>query len=120
MCGNILRACVAASVGRSTVYSEWMNSASFKELYDQAVEDAADVLEEEARRRAVDGVNKPVFQGGKRVGVICEYSDALLMFLLKGKRPRVFRERMDHTHNGKLTLEQVLEASQSRGDGAAA
>lgn len=60
-----------------------------------AQEQAIDALESEARRRAVEGVEKPVYQGGKLVGGIREYSDTLLIFLLKGARPERYRERYD-------------------------
>jgi hypothetical protein len=63
-----------------------------------------DQLEEEARRRAVDGVLKPVFQRGRQVGRIREYSDVLLVTLLKGKRPDTYRERFEHTGKGGHAL----------------
>jgi hypothetical protein len=53
------------------------------------------VLEDEAVRRAYEGVEKPVCQMGKEVGVIREYSDTMLIFLLKGLRPAKYRERYD-------------------------
>ena len=65
--GNVLRSAQAAGVGRRTVY-DWQQGSAFKTLYDQALEDALDQLEEEARRRAVDGVLKPVYQRGARLG----------------------------------------------------
>ena len=43
-----------------------------------------DALEAEARRRAVEGVRKPVFYQGVICGWVGEYSDTLLIFLLKG------------------------------------
>lgn len=95
--GNTLKSAQAAKVGRRTVY-EWLSANErFKELRDEAHQDALDRLEDEARRRAVDGWLEPVFQGGKRVGLIRKYSDALLIFYLKGKRPETFRERFEHT-----------------------
>ena len=42
----------------------------FKRLYDEALEIGIDELEEAARRRAVDGVAKPVYQGGELVGTV--------------------------------------------------
>ena len=55
----------------------------------------ADALEQEARRRALEGVEEPVFCRGERVGVIRRYSDALLILLLKAKRPEQFRDVVD-------------------------
>lgn len=63
----------------------------FAEQVCQAVEAGTDVLEDEARRRAFEGVEKPVYQGGKLVGTVREYSDTLLIFLLNGRRPEKFR-----------------------------
>lgn len=100
VCGNVLRACHAAGVSRASVYGDWLKQDAFRALYDQAVDDAADLLEEEARRRAVDGVEKPVYQQGRLVGLVREYSDALLTLLLKGKRPETYRERHQHEHAG--------------------
>lgn len=118
LCGNVLRACQAAKVARATLYGNWVKRPEFKALFDQVAEDAIDLLEEEARRRAVDGVDEPVFHKGDQCGVIRKYSDTLLITLLKARRPLTFRDHVDHKHSGTVTLEQVLDASRS--DGASA
>jgi hypothetical protein len=64
----------------------------FKAAFEQAAEDATDLLEEEARRRAVEGVPEPHFYEGVACGYVQKYSDSLLMFLLKGKR-EAYREK---------------------------
>jgi hypothetical protein len=46
------------------------------------------------------GTLKPVYQGGKKVGAVREYSDTLLMFLLNGGRPEKYKHRIDHTSAG--------------------
>jgi hypothetical protein len=116
-CGNVLRSAQAVKVGRRTVYVWLEDDEEFKKLYDQAHEDALDQLEEEARRRAVDGVLEPVYQGGVRVGLIRKYSDTLLITLLKGKRPETFRERFEHTGKDggpiKAQMEQILKSAKS-------
>jgi hypothetical protein len=58
---------------------------------------AADKLESEARRRAIEGVEEPVYQGGQLVGTRMVYSDSLLALLLKGRRKKVFAERVETT-----------------------
>ena len=40
------------------------------------------------------------FYKGSVCGVVRKYSDSLLMFLLKGARPDVYREQMRHEHAG--------------------
>jgi hypothetical protein len=71
----------------------------------------ADALEDEANRRAREGVERPVYQGGKFVGAIREFSDTLLIFLLKGLKPEKFRENSHIEHSGVLTLEQLVTES---------
>ncbi len=64
----------------------------FAEAWDQAVQAAGDVLEAEAHRRAIDGVMDPVFYKGEVVGHKLQYSDQLLMFLLRGTRPEKYNQ----------------------------
>jgi hypothetical protein len=64
----------------------------FAEGWAQAVEQGTQMLEDEARRRAVDGVDEPIFQKGELAGHVRRYSDNLLMFLLRGRRPALYRE----------------------------
>ena len=91
----VLLACRMAGVSRATVYRHRNRSARFARRWDDAVEDTVDVLEAEARRRAVSGVDRPVYYRGAVVGSAREYSDNLLMFLLKTLRPEKYRERFD-------------------------
>lgn len=67
--------------------------AEFAKKWDDAVDAAGDILEDEAIRRAVDGVEKAVYFQGKIVGYESHYSDQMLMFLLKGNRPDKFASR---------------------------
>jgi hypothetical protein len=81
--GNVGLSVLAAGVGRSTVY-EWRRSdEKFSTAWDSALEEAADILEAEARRRAVEGTLEPVFYQGEEVGTVRRYSDTLLIWLMK-------------------------------------
>lgn len=60
----------------------------------EAVEKGTDALVDEAKRRATDGVDEPVYYKGKVVGTVRRYSDLLLMFLLKSRRPDIFRDNV--------------------------
>lgn len=64
----------------------------FAEAWDHALEAAAHVLEEEAIRRATEGVLEPVYYKGKVAGYKTNYSDPLLMFILRGLKPGTYRE----------------------------
>ena len=90
--GNVSAACDAADITRATAYKRRKGSAGFRERWEEAREEAADLLEAEAVRRAVEGVERPVFYQGKQCGVIPEYSDTLLIFLLKAARPEKYRD----------------------------
>mgnify|MGYP000622147894 CR=1 FL=1 len=97
--GNIRASCEKAKVNRATAYRERRSNKAFDELWDAALEDAGDTLEAEAWRRAVKGVQKPVFGSGGtgvgtvEVGAVQEYSDTLLIFLLKGAKPEKYKDR---------------------------
>jgi hypothetical protein len=97
--GNITKAAIAAEVSRQIHY-DWLLDPVYAEVFAEAEGAAADLLEAEARRRAVNGTTKPVFYQGERCGGIQEYSDTLLMFLLKGSRPDKFRDnaQIDHRY----------------------
>jgi hypothetical protein len=93
--GNVRAATQAAGIDRSTPYKRRREDESFAEAWSEAIADAGDVLEAEARRRAVMGVEEPVFYQGVKVGATTRYSDQLLMFLLKAAKPREFSERLE-------------------------
>jgi hypothetical protein len=77
-------------VRREDIYAARFDDTAFKAAWDEAWTMGADALEDEAMRRAIDGVEKPVFRGGEVVGHVRDYSDSMLMFLLKSRKPDVF------------------------------
>ena len=92
--GSATAAVAAACTSRSRVYDLRKVDPAFAAEWDEAEEIAADRLEEEARRRGVDGVPEPLVSAGKIVRdddgrpiTIRRYSDALLLSRLKAHRP---------------------------------
>lgn len=73
---NVRAACNAAGVGRTVVYNRRDSHPDFAARWDQAMEEACDILEHVARKRAF------------------ETSDTLLIFLLKAHRPERFADRL--------------------------
>ena len=121
--GNTTTAAAAAGLGRSTVYVFLEEDEEFSFAYHQAEAEATEHLEAEARRRAVEGTvrHKPLMYMGEVVAeeVIREYSDTLLIFLLKGRAPEKYRERFEHTGAGggpiltMAAVDKVLEDANS-------
>lgn len=92
--GNVSRSAQIAGVSRTEVYNERNEQPDFAKQWDEALEAACDLMEEEARRRAYYGTRKPVYHQGVVCGEIQEYSDTLMIFLLKGARPQKYRENV--------------------------
>jgi hypothetical protein len=109
-CGILTQAAAAAGVDRVAVWRRQRDDAEFAAACDMAIDMAADKLEAEARRRALEGVEEPVYQGGQLIGTRLVYSDSLLALLLKGRRKRVFAERIESTgaDGGPVRTEQVV------------
>lgn len=103
--GNRTLAAKLAGCSRYTHYNWLEEDPEYGGRFEEAMAEAADLLEQEARRRAVQGVDKPVFRtayddkgkptGTEVVGHVREYSDLLLIFLLKGAMPEKYRERSE-------------------------
>ncbi len=85
--GNVRLAADGAGVDRTTPYARAARDPRFAEAWARAEQDAIDVLEAEARRRALSA------------------SDALLMFLLRAHRPERYRESVDV----RLDLRRIAE-----------
>lgn len=130
---NVRAACRAGDVPRTTAYRLRNADPKFREEWDTAIQDAYDLLEEEAWRRAIDGISEPVIHQGrlcevwigpngeisateqdgyvKRPFTVLRYSDGLLTFLLKGGRPEKYRENLKHIVEGGDKPVQVEDAS---------
>ena len=117
-CGIITRAAELAKCGRRSHYVWMQEDPDYPERFHAANEEACDHLESEARRRAHEGTSKPVFYKGQVCGVVTEYSDTLMIFLLKAARPDKYRERMDVRQSGNVAILHVVEDEQWFGNAA--
>ena len=95
--GNVTRACQLAEIDRSTPYTrQWRDDKEYRVALTVAKTMGADQLESEAIRRAYEGIEHPVgWYRGKAGGVVREYSDTLLIFLLKGAMPEKYADLME-------------------------
>jgi len=106
--GTVTLACQAAKVGRSTVYSARADE-KFADAWDAVEAETTDAMEREAYRRAVEGVTEPLVSAGKHVTNVQKYSDTLLIFLLKARRPKTYRENVKVEHAGRIDGKHVIE-----------
>jgi len=85
---NVTKAAASVNVSRRTAYDHRQADEAFAAAWDDAVEEATDALEAEARRRALDGWDEPVFYQGAECGYVRKYSDRMLELMLGGYRNR--------------------------------
>lgn len=114
-CGNVSRACKKAGIARQTAYRTRKEEPEFAALWDEAISVAVGLLEDEAWRRAREGVLEPEFYKGEKVGTVRKFSDTLLIFLLKAHRPALYRENIDVTSGGKPVNVQIYIPDNGRG-----
>ncbi len=101
---NVSRAARVAGVASSTIYGWRERMPKFRLDWDAALHEALDNLEEVLRDRAINGVERPHFQGGKMTGSYRTYSNELGMFILRARRPDIY---------GKALLDAPAEALDS-------
>lgn len=81
--GSLVKASEATEISRFT-HRHWKETdPEYAEAFQLAYAISTDILEDEARRRAIEGVQEPVFYQGKIVGHKSIYSDMLLLAMLK-------------------------------------
>ena len=124
--GNISKAAQLAGINRREHYF-WINGdPEYAKAFENSEKIAADTLESEGYRRALEGVDEPVVYQGNftypldKNGIpdkskspisIRKYSDTLLIFLLKGARPDKYKDRheLGGPGGGPITLKVVYE-----------
>lgn len=80
--GSVQEACASVGKSRTSAYKARYRIRGFRNRWDDALARIQPTVEFELRRRAIDGYDEPVFQGGKQVGVRRRYSDSLLRLMV--------------------------------------
>ena len=84
--GSVARAAAAAGVSRASHYV-WLKDAKYRAVFEELEPQAAQIMEDEGRRRALEGVLKGVYYKGLLVDFEVLYSDRVLIQLLKARHP---------------------------------
>lgn len=130
---DVSRSAKSIGIDRNCHYYWMSKDAEYLEAFRHAKEVAAETLEAELTRRALQGVRKLKFHQGKPIMVRCEatdegavrvgdgekveyyrhyyehdYSDVLGIFLMKGAMPEKYRERYE-VHDGDKDINETIE-----------
>ena len=106
--GNVTASCLKCNIHRTTVFDKIDKDPVFAEVLAQAKDRGIDVLEDEATRRANNGVDKGVYFQGQLVAVEKTYSEPLMGLLLKANRPEKYAERrIDLTRQEERVFEDL-------------
>jgi hypothetical protein len=105
---NISYACEQSGVARQNVYDWQEHDPDFSAAFHRAEAAATERLEREAWRRATEGspYTRTSYYRGEPVGTDhkIEYSDQLMMLLLRARKPDIYREKVD------VAVTQVVKA----------
>ena len=89
----VRRAALAAGIKwLNTLYDLRNRDPEFDREWRDALRIGYTRLEDEAVRRGVEGTERPVFHKGEVVGHVREYSDTMLMFVMKAVMPEKYRD----------------------------
>lgn len=104
--GRITQVCRDLRVHYPTYQVLKDNDKDIRARHDDAMRHAFVGMEDEVRRRAFDGVAKPVYQGGVLVGHIQEYSDTLAQFMIRAGKPEVYSPKIESAvqHSGNVGI----------------
>jgi hypothetical protein len=106
--GTVTAACELAGIHRSTAYDARIDE-QFARAWDEIEMETTDAMEREAYRRGVEGVDEPLVSAGKHVMTVRKYSDTLLIFMLKARKPETYRDNVKVEHAGRIDGKHQVE-----------
>lgn len=108
--GNVTFSAKKVGMNRLTIYQWINNDPNFASAFDNAKEEALDLLEKEIQRRGFEGNEREYYdKEGNVKSIVKEYSDTLAIFFLKGNRPEKYAERRQITGvDGKEVVFKVV------------
>lgn len=109
VCGTVSGACKVVNIGRRTVYDARNRDEEFAQAWQELEDTTTDRMEREAFRRAVEGVERDIYFKGDPVGTERQFSDTLLIFMLKARKPQIYRENVHIQHGGEVAQRVTVE-----------
>lgn len=114
--GTVKGAAQLSGESRANHY-RWLEDDAYRVGVSRARRMAADLLEDEAWRRGVEGDERAVYnKRGIRVDTVRYYSDRLLEKLLAANLPEKYKERVEQTVVGDGAAEFCWEGDETDGD----
>ena len=83
----------------------------FSDAWDEARDEAVDILKREAWRRAFAGTRKPIMYQGKVIGVVREYDTDLIKFLMEASHPEIYARRYRTEITGRAGKDLIPEVN---------
>lgn len=115
--GSVTLAAARAGLRRSTLYHLRKHHEGFAERWREALDMGVERLQDDAMRRAIEGVDKPVWRAGKQVGSVRHFDPRMVQFLLRAHKPDVYAERAAKvTPYEDQTFAQRLAAAEKRAE----
>ena len=106
--GSVVAACKRLGLHRPSMYAWRDDDKEFAEAWQAALGLGVDAIEDEAIRRAKEGVEHKVYYKGEPVGSYQEYSDQLMMFFLRAAKPEKYGNRSEVHLTGAVALESLI------------
>jgi len=94
--GMVSHAAKNVRISRTALYEKRREDEEFRKKWDEAHQLGIEVLEDEAKNRALNGTNKPIYYEGEVVGFSKEKSDTLMRLILQAYNPK-YREKHEIT-----------------------
>ena len=127
--GNVSKVCAALGVSRMHIYIHRKKNKTFEKKWALAKKLYIARLEDEAWRRAFEGITKPIFYKGEQLRRAPTpefpegepyfertYSDTLLMHRLNAERPNKYqyRQKIDGNIDGEIIVKVVKFSDKGR------
>lgn len=100
--GMVTPAAEAAKISRGAHYHWLRSNPEYRKRFEAAQLESSDVIEDHARKLALEGVLEPVFYEGQICGHKIKYSTDLIKFLLQANNPEKFGNKIEQKLSGEV------------------